>query len=150
MIEIIKDKTLFKAVRAAASTALISEPGSPQKIDLAKLAEIPLLQSIYTEILRMHVAINITRSIEKDMSLDGYALKKGYLVQTPSYIGHFDESIWSEPEHPASEFWAERHILYDDEKDELGNIISVPRFSMAGKTGGYFPYGGFFHISQRS
>lgn len=140
LIEIIKDKSLFQAIRAEASTAL--DPSSKErKLDTKKLRELPLLQSVYTETLRMHVAINITRAIEQDMSLDGYTLKKGYLVQTPSILSHFDEDIWSDPGHPANEFWAERHITYVEKVDESGNKTTVPQFSITGRSGGFFPFG---------
>lgn len=135
-MEIIRDKKLFQAVRTEASTAFRNG-----QLDIKKLVELPLLQSVYHECLRMHVAINITRAIDEDMSLDGYALKKGYLVQTPSWISHYDESIWSAPEHPASEFWAERHLNYVEKTDESGNKSTVAQFSIAGRAGGFFPFG---------
>jgi cytochrome P450 len=89
----------------------------------------------------MHVAINIVRNIEEDMTLDGYTLKKGYLVNTPSLLSHFDGSIWSDPGHPTNEFWAERHITYIEKVDESGNKITVPQFSITGRLGGFFPFG---------
>jgi cytochrome P450 len=135
MIEIIKDKALLQAIRAEVSPAF-----SNSKIDIKKLTELPLLQSVYTESLRMHVSINITREIEEDMTLDGYALKKGYLVQTPSLLSHYDENIWSVPGHPASEFWAERHITHVEIPDGT-KTKSTPQFSMAGRSGGFFPFG---------
>jgi len=89
----------------------------------------------------MHVAINIVRNIEEDMTLDGYTLKKGYLVNTPSLLSHFDDSIWSDPGHPTNEFWAERHITSIEKVDESGNKITVPQFSITGRLGGFFPFG---------
>ena len=89
----------------------------------------------------MHVSINITREVTQDMLLNGYSLKKGYLVQTPSLVAHFDESIWAAHGHPASEFWAARHIAYVEKTDETGKTVRIPEFSMAGRSGGFFPYG---------
>ena len=145
LIELIKDKSLFAALRAEVSTAL-DQSSKKSKLDVGKLSELPLLQSVYTETLRMHVAVNITRQITEEMVLDGYRLKKGYLVQTPSSLSHFDEDIWSEPEHPASEFWAERHITYVDGVDESGGKTKVRQFSLAGRAGGFFPFGGGISI----
>jgi cytochrome P450 len=82
LIELIKDKSLFAAIRAEITTALDVNG----KLDVKKLAELPLLQSVYVETLRLHVAVNITRQITDEMVLDGYTLKKDYLVQTPSLI----------------------------------------------------------------
>jgi cytochrome P450 len=142
IIHLIQDKTLFQQVRDAAMTACTIDPTTGEKrLDVKKLGEIPLFQSIYAETLRMHVSINVTREVTEDMKLDGYALKKGYLVQTPSYIAHFDKSIWKDENHPAEEFWAERHIIYTDKIDSEGVPTRVASFSMDGRTGGYFPYG---------
>jgi cytochrome P450 len=145
LIELIKDKSLFSALRAEVSTAL-DRSSKEKKLDVRKLAELPLLQSVYVETMRMHVAVNITRQITEEMVLDGYTLKKGYLVQTPSSLSHFDESIWSEPGHPASEFWAERHITYSETTDALGNRTRVRQFSLGKRAGGFFPFGGGISI----
>ena len=142
MIELIKDKSLFAAIRAEVSTAL----GADGKLDVKKVSELPLLQSVYVETLRLHVAVNVTRQITEEMILDGYTLKKGYLAQTPSLISHLDESVWSEPGHPASEFWAERHISYVKKVDALGKEIRERQFSLAGRAGSFFPFGGGISI----
>ncbi|KAE9363129.1 cytochrome P450 [Stipitochalara longipes BDJ] len=142
LIELIKDKSLFTAVRAEVSTALDIEG----KLDVKKVAELPLLQSVFFETLRLHIAVNITRQVTEEMVLDGYTLKKGHLVQTPSLISHLDESTWSDPGHPASEFWAERHITYVDRDDGSGNKIRDRQFSLAGRAGNFFPFGGGISI----
>ena len=136
IMEIISDKALFQAIRNEAWSAFTNG-----ELDIRKLVELPLLQSVYYECLRMHVAVNITRIIDEDMSLDGYALKKGYLVQTPSWISHHDEGIWFAPGHPATEFWAKRHLKYVESTDESGHKITIARFSMEGRSGGFFPFG---------
>ena len=79
LMEIVRDKDLFQAIRTEAATAF-----SNGQLDIKTLVELPFLQSVFHECLRMHVSINITRVVEQDMSLDGYALKNGYPVQTPS------------------------------------------------------------------
>ena len=132
IMEIIRDKTLFQLIRNEASSAFTNG-----ELDIKKLVELPLLQSVYYECLRMHAAVNITRVIDEDMSLDGYALKKGYLVQAPSWILHHDESIWGTPDHPATEFWAMRHLKYIDS----GNKNTIAQFSLEGRSGGFFPFG---------
>lgn len=141
-VELIKDATLLRAVRAEAESAFEVDPASGMRwLDLLKLARLPLLQSIYFETLRMHVSVNLTREVAKDMPLDGYMLKKGYLVQAPSIIAHFDEEVWGAENHPANEFWAERHIIYVDEVDESGNTKKVKKFSVASKGGNLMAYG---------
>ena len=107
IMEIIRDKALFRDIRNEALSAF-----SNGVLDNKKVIELPLLLSVYHECLRLHVSVNITRVIDEDMSLDGYALRKNYLVQMPSWISHHDEGIWSVPDHPATEFWAQRHLKY--------------------------------------
>lgn len=148
LIELIKDKALFAALRAEVSTALDPSSSDRRKFDVHKLRDLPLLQSIYVESLRMHVATALTRELKQDETLGGYSLKKGHLVQLPTIISHFDESIWSVPGHPASEFWAERHITYGKSVDEHGKEITIPQFSMVGRSGGFFPYGKFACLPQ--
>lgn len=135
-MEIIRNRDLFHAIRNEASSAFTNG-----ELNIRKVVELPLLQSVYHECLRMHVAVNITRIVEEDMSLDGHTLKKGYLVQTPSWISHHDEGIWCAPDHPATEFWAERHLKYVESTDESGNKITITQFSMEGRLGGFFPFG---------
>jgi cytochrome P450 len=112
-----------------------------RRLDLKKLMGLPLLQSIYIEVLRLHVSINVTREVTQDMVLDGYLLKKGHMIQAPSMIAHFDEKIWGTDEHPASEFWAERHISYADHIDESGISKKERHFSLGGRGSSLAAYG---------
>jgi cytochrome P450 len=137
LIELIKDPALFAAVREEVDTAFdIDSTSGFRRVDLKKLADLPLLQSIYSEALRVHVSIAITREVIEDVILDEYILKKGYLVQAPGMIAHLDQPTWGVEGHPASEFWAERHITYVDEVDSSGNSRRVKKFSLANKAGG--------------
>ncbi|OLN85834.1 Cholesterol 7-alpha-monooxygenase 4 [Colletotrichum chlorophyti] len=143
IMEVAKDPYLFGAVREELQDALSIDPGTGEPtFDMTKLVTLPLLQSIYTETLRMHVSINITRQVLEPMELDGYLLSKGSLVQAPTQIGHLDESVWAVDGHSASEFWAERHVKYVESKDDVGNVQRNREFSMAGRPSHFFPYGG--------
>jgi hypothetical protein len=142
MIEVIRDPVLFAKLRKDVQTAVVvdTETGK-QTFDLQTLMNLPLLASVYAESMRLHVSINITRKVHADMELGGYHLKKGSLVQSPSSICHLDEKHWARPGHPADKFWAERFIVYEEENDATGEIKTVPKFSMTGHTGNWFPYG---------
>ncbi|KAK1991888.1 cytochrome P450 [Colletotrichum falcatum] len=143
IMEVVKDPSLFKAVREEVQEALVTDPGTGKPtLDVAKLVTLPLLQSVFVETLRMHVSINITREVLEPMELDGYFLKKGSLVQAPTQIGHLSEDVWGAEGHPASEFWAERHVRYVEKVDEAGNTKKVKEFSMAGRPSDFFPFGG--------
>ncbi|CCF45829.1 hypothetical protein CH063_03708 [Colletotrichum higginsianum] len=143
VMEVVKDAALLQRVREELQEALVKDldNGRPT-FDVPKLVTLPLLQSIYVETLRMHVSINITREVLEPMELDGYLLRKGSLVQAPTQIGHLDEAVWGVEDHPASEFWAERHVRYVEKEDETGHVRKVREFTMAGRPSDFFPYGG--------
>ncbi|KAK1966434.1 cytochrome P450 [Colletotrichum sublineola] len=143
VMEVVKDPSLFKAVREEVQEALIMDPGTNQPtFDMPKLVTLPLLQSVFAETLRMHVSINITREVLEPMEIDGYFLEKGSLVQAPTQIGHLNEEVWGVEGHPASEFWAERHIRHTEKVDEDGTMKKTKEFSMAGRPSDFFPFGG--------
>ena len=73
--------------------------------------------------------------------MDGYTIRKGAMLQAPTTVAHYDEAVWGMEDHPASEFWAERHIKSIEEKDDSGNLSHKRVFAMAGRSGLYFPYG---------
>lgn len=53
-------------------------------------------------------------------------------------------------EHPASEFWAERHVKRTEKSDESGGVVVESRFSLASRSNALFPFGGkdiFLHLS---
>jgi hypothetical protein len=56
-------------------------------------------------------------------------------------IAHYDEATWASTGHPATEFWAERHVKYQDERDEAGNVTRTRKFVMAKRPSDFFPFG---------
>ncbi|KAK5110468.1 hypothetical protein LTR62_005819 [Meristemomyces frigidus] len=110
-------------------------------IDIPTLVSQPLLQSIWTETLRLYMDVLVTRNLSEDISLpldeDGkhhVLLRKGGNVFTPSYLGHHDPDSWSgKASH--NTFCAERFYTLDpDTKKGV--------FSMTGFNGKFFPFGG--------
>jgi hypothetical protein len=109
-------------------------------LDIPKLIALPLFLSIYTEVLRMYVGVNVTREVHGDFVIDGHLLKRGNTIMAPSWLGHRDPNIWNNlhPEHPpVNEFYAERFLRHEGD-----NVVC----STAGLSGKYFPYGGGAHI----
>lgn len=148
-MEVIKDKELFNAVREEALLSFETDPETgARKVDAQKLISGPLLQSIYVEIMRMHVSFNVTREVLTDIEVDGYKIEKGSMLQSSSQIAHFEEAVWATQEHPASEFHAARHIKYVDQEDENGNITKKAQFSMKGRPSSFFPYGKPFLLGR--
>jgi len=142
-----KDPTLRKHIREEVESTYVTDPASGNRlVDLQKLVALPLLQSFYTELMRRHVSINITREVVKPgLKVAGYAVPVGALVQAPSEIAHYDEDVWGTEEHPASEFWAERHLKYVDSGqvyEETGLAKREAKYEMTGRAADFFPYGG--------
>jgi cytochrome P450 len=142
-MQIARDSALLLALREEVNTAYVTDPATGARaLSIQQVSNLPLLTSAYTEALRLSMSFNVVRDVRETFTLDGYTIEKGALVQVPTLAAHYDEKIWGAEEHPASEFWAERHIKYVDEKDECGNVTQKRVFAMAGKTGShYFPYG---------
>lgn len=138
-MEVIKDPSLLQAVRDEVTTVTTTDPetGSPS-IDSQKLVALPLLQSIFTETLRLRINFNIIRDVKQSIKLDGHTIPRGSLLQAPMQVAHYNEAVWGTPNHPASDFWAERHVRIGDGNRRV--------YSMAGGTASYFPFGGSANI----
>ncbi|EMD85896.1 hypothetical protein COCC4DRAFT_146681 [Bipolaris maydis ATCC 48331] len=144
MIELIKDPSLYKAVRNEVLKTLTVDPDTKKThLNARALINMPLMQSLYTETMRIHVSFNVTREAKESIEIDGYHLEKGSLIQTCSQISHFEEAVWGVEGHPASEFWAWRHIKWVEKTDEVtGEVTMHPTFAMKGRPSSFFPYGG--------
>ncbi|KAK8859640.1 25-hydroxycholesterol 7-alpha-hydroxylase [Apiospora arundinis] len=142
MIELIKDPKLFSAVRRDITKAALSNETSSQTFDIHELTSLPLLQSIYAEALRLHVGILITRTSVVPVTIAGHNFPPGTVFQSPTQLSHLEESVWGVPGHPASEFWAHRHLKEKKKENEKGEIEKHLEFSLAGPPGAFFPYGG--------
>ncbi|KAK2007308.1 cytochrome P450 [Colletotrichum eremochloae] len=148
LMEALQDPSLLEALRDEALQTIIKDPATGERsFDTAKLISMPLMQSVYTECMRLHVSIAITREVAQPTKLQGYRLDKGSIVQALTNLMHLDEQIWSQEGHPASEFWAERHIKHVKKVDESTGAVSTERqFVMGAKPSEFFPYGGGISI----
>lgn len=141
MFEVAKDPSLLQALRKELDTAYVTDPITGSRtLNLQKFAALPLLTSVYTETLPLSMSFNVVRNVSQTFTLDGYNIPKGALAQAPTLVAHYDENVWGFEGHPASEFWAERHIKYTEEKVGSGNISRKRVFDMGGRSGSYFPY----------
>ncbi|KAF2829100.1 cytochrome P450 [Ophiobolus disseminans] len=144
LIEIIKDPDLHRAVQEEISETIIKGHTCSEYLDYKKLASLPLIQSIYTEVLRLHIQILVTRTSIEPVKVAGYELPTGSVLQAPTAVPHLDEEIWGTPDHPAREFWAYRHVELNEVRYGSNQISQQLEFSMKGRTASYFPYGGGF------
>lgn len=140
-MELVQDQEALQAVREELKAAFTTDAEIKSMcFDPQKVVALPILQSVYTETLRLHMSINITREIVEPTQFEGYVLEKGAIIQGPSEVVHYDEKHWGTEGHPASEFWAFRHIKWV-RKGEGGEATKVPQFTMAGRAAEFIPYG---------
>lgn len=140
-MEIIKDPSLLQAVRDEVATVIHSDPETGRlQIDHQKLVALPLLQSVFTETLRLRVNFNIMRDVKQPITLDGHAIPGGVMLQAPMQVAHYNDSVWNAAGgHPADTFWAERHIRYTEDGTKR-------TYAMAASPASYFPFGGGANI----
>lgn len=163
LIEIAQDKELQEAIREELSTAR-SENGTDGIFDIHKLATLPLLQSVFTEVLRLHMDFNLIRHVQEDgISMDltlrsptgekkqssRVAIPRNSMLQAPMSIAHNEEAAWGVPGHPASEFWAGRHIKYVD-CDSVDRVNTKKKrvYALSGRPSSFFPFGTCFKIDS--
>lgn len=134
-MEIIADTALLAVVREEVDSACeFSSTGDLVRLDAGKIVSLPLLQSIYTEIMRLHISYVPSRKVLQPVVVDGYTIPQGSLLQTHSEMAHRSEEVWGTEEHPASSFWAFRHISNETTDGAM-------QFSIKGRSGAFFPYG---------
>jgi cytochrome P450 len=133
-MELIQDPVLMQQIRDEVRCAFaVDGQTGKYKLYVHKLLTLPRLNSVYTEVLRMHISFNVTREVQKDIQIDGYNVPKGSLVQSASQIAHYNESVWATEKHPATEFWGNRHLEFVDQDE--------PAFSMKARPTSFFPFG---------
>jgi cytochrome P450 len=110
-------------------------------IDVSILVGQPLLQSIWTETLRMYTDVLVTRNLPEDITLpldeDGkrqVIFRKGDNCFAPSWLGQHDANAWSD-KAPHDQWYAERFYSKDP-------VTGKGTFSMNGSNGKFFPFGG--------
>lgn len=112
-------------------------------VDIPTLVSAHLLQSIWTETLRLFTDVLVTRNLSADtlLPLDEdektfIQMKKGDNVFAPSWIGHHDPRSWTDGKAPPDVFYADRFMVSDPENS--GQQI----FSLSGTNAKFFPFGG--------
>lgn len=125
IIEVFKDKVLLSRLRAELSAADFQ--GITTDEDIEKLTAIPLLQSIYSELLRLRVEVQTVFSSDKeDIRINEWRVPKNSLVIVPAGAAHRDPTFWNTKngEYPLDRFWADRFLAYpSDIKSARGKRI---------------------------
>jgi cytochrome P450 len=104
-------------------------------IDAARLTNNALLQAVYAETLRLHVAALITRTVKKEHSVDAWLLQKGQDIIVASNVEHMHPQ-WDDAKYPVSGFHPDRFLTSSD--NDKG---TKKTFSLNGRQGQWIPFG---------
>ena len=143
--ETIRDPALLSRVRSVIDSHRIPSPETSTVVDFdyANLCADPLLQSIYAETLRLHVASFIMRGPAHDhFAVQGKHIPKDAVMLLSSYNAQTDPRGWSSfssNAHPIDRFWAERFLVSHNNKSKDRTKVD---FSLKGRSTDWFPYGG--------
>lgn len=91
MIERINNPELFHEGQEEIAGVYSTNAAGPN-IDVQKLMRLPLL-SVYTESLRLNVDVLITGTTTESVTVAGYCLLKGTILQAPTETAHLDEGL---------------------------------------------------------
>ena len=90
-------------------------------LQVESLCQMPLLQSMYAETLRLYTSLFALRSAPHgDLDFCRFTIPKDELVAVDSRVAAMDASIWNTGPtntdhpgyHPLDSFWAERFLVY--------------------------------------
>ena len=163
IVEIFRDKHLLKRIQE--ELAEINFQGVQSNDDVKKLLSLPLLQSVYAELLRLRIEVQTVFNSEKeDIVVNQWRFPKKSLLLVPAGAAHRDTDFWNTQngQHPLDEFWAERFLVYPNDpqsgpqksaispapNDRPGsgnpgpmNGSNKPRYAVSGLTNSFIPYG---------
>lgn len=154
IIEIYKDAALLERVRAELSSISTSPEEKIQWID--DINTLPLLQSIYAEVLRLRTGVQtVFRDNRNDIQFNDWRFPKKSVVIVPTMEAHRDETYWNTQngKHPVDRFWADRFLVYpgdpesgpsreaDPTRGMNAARHSGPKFINVGSTDAWIPYG---------
>jgi hypothetical protein len=100
-------------------------------IDVPLLSKLPLLNSMFHEVLRVYIDLLIVRQVDADTTIGSHIVHKNEMIMAPSWLSHRNPEHFAKPDafDPA-------RFLVDDPK--TGKM----KFSTEGLTGKFFPFGG--------
>jgi hypothetical protein len=100
IVHTIQNPELLARTRSEAETCRSETSTGQSKFDSERLCRKPLLQSVWSEVLRMYVALFIVRgSDHDDFALDkNWTIGKGKMIVVDTHQGHHDSNVWNEGE----------------------------------------------------
>ena len=139
-MEVISDSKLLVRIQEVVARNRVYSPSSTLEFDWANFCKEPLLQSIYAETLRLHIAIFILRSSDReDVNVRGWRIPRNGPILIAGYNEQMDPEQWQSKSQPNAklvhEFWAERFLHSCPSGKDL-------EFSLKGRCNTWLPYGG--------
>ncbi|KAH7342494.1 cytochrome P450 [Rhexocercosporidium sp. MPI-PUGE-AT-0058] len=164
MIDTLVRPELLSQAREEISSLTDSSAKGIKGLNMPKLLASPLLQSIYSEELRLRNGVIIQRvPVVDNFKIGNWKFPKGDMIITSSWHEQRDRSVWNEGPvngefHSVEDFWAERFIVYPNDpnsgpakpgrdaksktKTPVKDADNRPKFTIDSVTGSYIPYGG--------
>ena len=97
--------------------------------DIDLLLSRPLLQSVYSETLRLYVRVFITRCPERcDLRINNWLFPKNKVILVSTDPAHLDPTVWNTAEglYPLTTFWPKRFLVREGvSKDSLARNTTV-------------------------
>ena len=109
-------------------TSAHREDGS---LDVPLLSKLPLLNSMFHEVLRVYIDLLIVRQVDADTTIGPHIVQKDEVIMAPSWLSHRNPDYFAKPDA----FDPARFLVDDPETGKM-------KFSTAGLTGKFFPFGG--------
>lgn len=116
IIEIFREKLLLSRVRAELQVANLTGMGFRDKTE--RLLSLPLLQSIYAELLRLRVELqSVFYSEHEEIQINEWRFPRKSVVIAPIGSAHRDPNFWNSRDgaQPLHKFWADRFLVYPND-----------------------------------
>lgn len=141
--EVLRDADLLRKVRTNLTKYVRLTGNSGIDFDYERLCNDPLLQSVYAETLRLHVASFLFRGPDrKDFDLNGWRIPRDAPILVSGHDAQMDPDVWTPKDkphrRPVHEFWPERFLVAPTGKSKN----AAPEFSFKGLGNSWLPYGG--------
>jgi hypothetical protein len=100
-------------------------------IDVPLLSKLPLLNSMFHEVLRVYIDLLIVRQVDTETTIGSHIVHKNEMIMAPSWLSHRNPDNFAKPDA----FDPARFLIDDPKTGEM-------KFSTEGLTGKFFPFGG--------
>jgi cytochrome P450 len=158
IIEIFRDPNLLARIRAELNTVQESPEDHCRWIE--ELMTLPLLQSVYAEVLRLRTDVQtVFRNNRDDIRINEWVIPKKNLLLVPTRPAHRDLSYWNtrQGQYPLDRFWSDRFLAYPGDaqsgptlqshrrhegvKDGQATSETTPKFVTSGTSDSWIPFG---------